>query len=657
MAEDTASRVVGIDLGTTNSLVAFMQGDAPAIIPGEDGDRLVPSVVAFDSERGFVVGNAARATLLTDSGSAVYSAKRLMGRGLADVQEELKLFPFKLGLGDGDVLQLEVGGLTLTPPEISAYVLLQLKRNAERFFGAPVTKAVITVPAYFNDAQRQATRDAGRIAGLEVLRLVNEPTAAALAYGLDKNRDGIIAVYDFGGGTFDVSILKLHEGIFAVIATGGDTHLGGDDIDNLLIAIALDDIAGDAELASPAASGELVQAVRKAVIEAKISLSDASAAKLSVTLPNGKHYAREITREQFDEVTAGVIARTAAPCRQALKDAKLAPEQIDEVVLVGGSTRIPAVRALVDELFHLSARGKKPHTELNPDEVVALGAAVQARILSGSAGTALEDLLLLDVTPLSLGIEALGGVVAKIIERNSTIPASATEHFTTGVDGQTNVAIHVVQGERELAKDCRSLARFDLKGIPPMMAGLPRIEVKFLIDANGILHVSAREQRSGQAAEIEVKPTYGLTDEQVETMILASFDNAEADIEERQAIEAKNEAETILTAVDKGKSHAAWQQLTADEIMKIEQGIAELKASVGGGNYRIIRAAIERLDKATRRFAEVMMDTAVSGAMKGQTVVAAGESMGAGPTAPHPFAKAQFDEPEPAEPKSDSKES
>jgi molecular chaperone DnaK/molecular chaperone HscA len=648
MADVSAARVVGIDLGTTNSLVAFMQGDQPTIIPGEDGDRLVPSVVAFDQERGFVVGNAARATLLTDAASAVYSAKRLMGRGVEDVQDELKLFPFKLveGLQPGDVLKLQIGGLQLTPPEISAYVLLQLKRNAERFFGAPVTKAVITVPAYFNDAQRQATKDAGRIAGLDVLRLVNEPTAAALAYGLDKQRDGLIAVYDFGGGTFDISILKLHEGIFEVIATGGDTHLGGDDIDNLLIAIALDDIAGDAELAvdkDAKVSGELVQAVRKAVIEAKIALSEGHAAKLQVALPNGKRYAREISRAQFDDLIAPIIVRTAAPCKQALKDAARTAEQIDEVVLVGGSTRIPAVRARVDELFGLSARGKKPHTELNPDEVVALGAAVQAQILAGGSA-ATEDLLLLDVTPLSLGIEALGGVVAKIIQRNSTIPASATEHFTTGVDGQTNVAIHVVQGERELAKDCRSLARFDLKGIPPMVAGLPRIEVKFLIDANGILHVSAREQRSGKEAEIEVKPTYGLTDEQVETMILASFDHAEEDIEARQLIEARNEAETILGAVEKGKHHAAWLELASYEMSAIEMEIHQLKAAVEGDNYKVIRAGIERLDKATRRFAEVMMDTEVMGAMKGQTMDAAGESMGEGPSAPHPFAKAEFDE-------------
>ena len=651
---DGTNIVVGIDLGTTNSLVAYMQGETPVVIPGADGERLVPSVVAWTDD-GVAVGNAARATLLADSGSAIYSAKRLMGRDLEDVQQELKLFPFKLAADakPGEVLRLNVGGLTLTPPEISAYVLQQLKRNAERFFGAPVTKAVITVPAYFNDAQRQATKDAGRIAGLDVLRLVNEPTAAALAYGLDKKtaespngKAGLIAVYDFGGGTFDVSILKLHEGIFEVIATGGDTHLGGDDIDNLLIAIALDDLAGDTGT-DLRTNPEVVQAIRKAVIEAKIELSSSQSAKLQVALPEGQVYAREITREQFDQLIAPVIARTAGPVRQALRDAGLDPQQIDEVVMVGGSTRIPAVRTLVAGLFG----GKRLHTELNPDEVVALGAAVQAQILSGASSAATEDLLLLDVTPLSLGIEALGGVVAKVIQRNSTIPASATEHFTTGVDGQTNVAIHVVQGERELAKDCRSLARFDLKGIPPMVAGLPRIEVKFLIDANGILKVSAREQRSGQEAEIDVKPTYGLTDEQVETMILDSFDNAEQDITERQVIEATNEAQTILDALEKAKANPAYQQLSSTELEAITVATMELKASLKGGEYKLIRTAIERLDKASRHLAELMMDSAVGGAMKGQTMAGAGDSMGQGlganPSAPHAFAPAQVDEVKP----------
>ena len=510
MAElNSIGRVVGIDLGTTNSLVAYMQGDAPVVIPGVDGSNLVPSVVALDpvpADGGrptVTVGNTARKALIETPERVIYSVKRLMGRGLEEIQDELKLFPFRLAddVEAGEVPRITLGEMRFTPPEISAYILRQLKRNAERFFGAPVTHAVITVPAYFNDAQRQATKDAGRMAGLEVLRLVNEPTAAALAYGLDCAKEGTIAVYDLGGGTFDISILKLRDGIFEVQSTNGDTHLGGDDIDNLLLAIALDEIHAEHGVDLRGHPGA-VQALRKAAIDAKISLSTEDVARFDIELPNGDRYRREIPRGVFELLIEPVLERTAGPCKQALADAGITPEQIDEVVLVGGSTRIPAVRQLVDDLFHLTARGKKPHIDLNPDEVVALGAAVQADILAGASKTT-EEMLLLDVTPLSLGIEALGGTVARIIQRNSTIPASATEHFTTGVEGQTNVAIHVVQGERELAADCRSLARFDLKGIPPMSAGVPRIEVKFLIDADGILKVTAREQRSGQAAKID----------------------------------------------------------------------------------------------------------------------------------------------------------
>jgi len=639
----STDRIVGIDLGTTNSLVAFMQGDRPVVIPGEDGVNLVPSVVALDDKEQIIVGNAARKYLIETPERAVYSIKRLMGRGIEDIQQELKLFPFRLAedLQPGEVLRIRLGEKTFTPPEISAFVLRQLKRNAERFFNAPVTKAVITVPAYFNDAQRQATKDAGRIAGLEVLRLVNEPTAASLAYGLDKKQNGIVAVYDLGGGTFDVSILKLHDGIFEVVATNGDTHLGGDDIDNLLITIALDDIRGDMGM-DVSRNGEAVATIRKAVIEAKIALSSQPATSLEVELPGGKHYQRTITREQFERLIdppdapeASILHRTVGPCKQALEDAGLKPEQIDEVVLVGGSTRIPKVRALVEELFR-----RTPHTDLNPDEVVALGAAVQANILSGGS-EATENMLLLDVTPLSLGIEVAGGVTDKIILRNSTIPASATQHYTTQVDGQTNVAIHVLQGERELAKDCRSLARFELKGIPPMPAGIPRVEVKFLIDANGILHVSAREQRSGKEAETEVQPSYGLTDEQVESMILDSFDSAEEDFRQRQLIEARNEAGTIMAALEKGKRSPAWRQLNTDEKKRIAKMEKSLHAVKGEDDYQAIRDAIDALNQGTMRLAELMMDTAVSTALKGKTMDQA--DMGEGPDAPHPVAKAEFE--------------
>jgi molecular chaperone DnaK len=631
-----SERIVGIDLGTTNSLVAHMQGDTPVIIPGEDGLNLVPSVVALDQKDQIIVGNAARKYLIETPERAVYSIKRLMGRGVDDVQDELRFFPFRLAedLQPGEVLRIKLGNKTFTPPEISAFILRQLKRNAERYFGGSVSKAVITVPAYFNDAQRQATKDAGRIAGLEVLRLVNEPTAASLAYGLDKKQNGTVAVYDLGGGTFDISVLNLHDGIFEVISTNGDTHLGGDDIDNLLITIALDDIRGDMGL-DLRRKGEVVQAIRKAVIEAKIALSTQPSTRLDVSLADGRRYQREITREQFEELIIPIIDRTVGPVKQALKDAGKKPEQIDEVVLVGGSTRIPRVRGLVEELFQ-----RKPHTDLNPDEVVALGAAVQANILGGGSD-ATENMLLLDVTPLSLGIEVAGGVTDKIILRNSTIPASATQHYTTQVDGQSNVAIHVLQGERELAKDCRSLARFDLKGIPSMPAGLPRVEVRFMIDANGILHVTAREQRSGKEAEISVQPSYGLTDEQVEGMILDSFDYAEEDFRQRQLIEARNEANTILTALGKGRDNPGWHQLTSNERKQIDKLEAALRTVMKGDDYQGVRKAIDALNQGTTRLAELMMDTAVTSVLKGKSMDTA--DVGEGPAAPHPVAKADFE--------------
>jgi Fe-S protein assembly chaperone HscA len=609
------SRIIGIDLGTTNSLVAYVDeaSGLPRVIPDAEGRPLLPSIVGF-TPQGLIVGEAARRQLARRPADTVYSVKRLMGRGYEDVKDEIAYLPFQVVPAEGTV-RLRVGGRDVTPPEVSAVVLKALKERAERHFGETVEQAVITVPAYFNDAQRQATRDAGRIAGLDVVRIVNEPTAASLAYGLHRLQEGVIAVYDLGGGTFDVSILRVKDGVFEVLATNGDTHLGGDDFDRVMMLWLLEDIQArhhrelDRDCVDLAHDLEVMQELRLAAEAAKVRLS--AEERTTLTLPlAGFTYRRDITRAEVERLIEPLVARTLGPCRRALADAGLAPADIDQVVLVGGSTRVPLVRRRVQELF-----GKTPHSQLNPDEVVALGAAVQAHILAGG----IADMLLLDVTPLSLGIESLGGIVNVLITRNTTIPTSAREMFTTSVDGQTLVDLHVVQGERELVKDCRSLGRFELR-IDPMPAGLPKIEVTFLIDANGILQVHAKEQRSGKAASIEVRPTYGLSEADVERMIEDSFTYAEADVETRILIEARNEADTVLTHAGRALRQGG-ELVSAAERASIESAVAALRAARDGDDRDGIHEATTAVNRATEHLAEVMMDAALKGALGSRRAV------------------------------------